>query len=77
MATDDAQTLLNKAEARRAVLQGMKNESVGAYEQLQQDLAVNAAPQTTSYIDSVESQLDDPYSSLLSAPQTSTSAIAN
>ncbi len=78
--TDDQDTLDQKAAARQAVLQGMKNESVGAYEQLKGSLSTATTGSTSSYIDQIEESLSDPYGSLLSGlggVKTSTPAISN
>lgn len=67
VATDDEDTLQRKTQARATVLQGMKNASVGAYDQLKQQ--TGTASVTNTYLDNLDSTLSaqsSPYSLYLS-----------
>ena len=63
IATDNEETLAQKAQARATVLQGMKNASVGAYDQLKTDVSTNTI--TDAYLDNLTPTLEQntsPYS---------------
>lgn len=76
LATDDEKTLQQKAAARQAALQGMKNESVGAFDELQSSLSTPVdSGSVGGYVDLVEQQLNDPYANILSGLQTSTAPV--
>jgi len=76
VAGDSQDILQRKAASRAAVMQGMKNESVGAFEQLQASLQTQSAPvDLGTYVDQIEQNLADPYASLLSGFNTTTTAV--